>query len=353
MFLDLSGPVEPSLLGEYMADLDPSFGYDAPAAPAAPAFGGFPKASIRSVTDGSPQALTRISPHTSSRGRSHSDGLLAATRTEHQPPRIHSTIDMLAPDSHSSQCSGSPELASSMAKVEVDSLSQSRSTCLSHSEFDSSSFDSAMAFAEANYSAQTLEDAPSPALQASLRFAVRTSNSTSSHCEDVPPDLFAHLNPAPLVPSLSEKVHHQSLRFPADLYTPSYVRNHGIKREGWCGICRPGRWLVLKNSAFWYDKSFKHGVSAASGTRFKEPAEVRRTIGKVDGEGNGPEQRDGWEGLCGTCEVWVTLGGGKRGGVPWFRHAYKVGLGILMSRKGACMILIAAVSHAHQSARHA
>ena len=55
---------------------------------------------------------------------------------------------------------------------------------------------------------------------------------------------------------------------------------------------------------------------------------MRRTTGKVDGEGNGAEQADGWEGLCGTCEVWVTLGGGKRGGVPWFRHAYKVSFGI-------------------------
>ena len=241
-----------------------------------------------------------------------------------------------------------------MAENDVDSFSQLQSTFFSHSKFDSSSFDFAMAFAEASYSAQTLEDTPSPALQASLRSAIEPSKSISSHCEDVPPDLFAHLNITPLIPPLSEKVRHQSLRFPEDLYTPSYIRNHGIEREGWCGICRPGRWLVLKNSAFWYDKSFKHGVSAASGTRFKEPAEVRKTTGKVDG-GNGAEQGDSWEGLCGTCEVWVTLGGGKRGGVPWFRHAYKVSLGVWMSLEGGCVIvvLITAVSHAPQSARHA
>lgn len=85
--------------------------------------------------------------------------------------------------------------------------------------------------------------------------------------------------------------------------------------------------LVLKNSAFWYDKSFVHGISAASGMRFEEPVELRRTTGIVGGEaeGKGVGQLDGWEGLCGTCGVWMTLGGGRRGGVPWFRHAYRVG----------------------------
>ena len=81
---------------------------------------------------------------------------------------------------------------------------------------------------------------------------------------------------------------------------------------------------------------------------------MRRTTEKGDGEGEGKgaEQGGGWEGLCGTCRVWVTLGGGKRGGVPWFRHAYKVSLGILKSRKGELIALITAVSHAPQGARH-
>ena len=261
---------------------------------------------------------------------------------------------MLALKSHSSQSPDSPELISSTGEIDVDSFSQPRSKFFSDSEFDSSSFDFAMAFAEASYSAQTLEDSPSQTL-INLPSTIKPSNSTSSHCEESPPDLFAHLNITPLIPPLSEDSRHQSLRFPADLYTPAYVRNHGIGREGWCGICRPGRWLVLKNSAFWYDKSFKHGISAASGTRFKEPAEVRRMTGKVDGEGgvNGVEPGDGWEGLCGTCELWVPLGGGKRGGVPWFRHAYKVSLGILKSWRRGFIALISAVSHAPQGARYA
>ncbi len=220
-----------------------------------------------------------------------------------------------------------------MAKTDIDSSSQSLSTIFSDVDFDPSSFDFAMAFAEASYSAQILEDTPSPALQANLHPVSQPNSSPSDH--RFPPDLFAPLNITPLTPPTSENIRHQSPRSPTDLYTPACIRNNGIEREGWCGICRPGRWLVLKNSAFWYDKSFKHGISAASGTRFQGPVEVKRTTGKVDGErdGNGAEQGDGWEGLCGTCGVWITLSGGKRGGVPWFRHAYKVSLGILRSWK--------------------
>lgn len=223
-----------------------------------------------------------------------------------------------------------------MAENAVDSFSQSPSTTFSDLDFDSRSFDHAMALAEASYSAQISEDTPSHALQAKFHPAKQPNSSPCRHRESSPPDLFAPLNITPLTPARSEKVRHQSLRFPNDLYTPLYVRNHGIKREGWCGICRPGRWLVLKNSAFWYDKSFIHGISAASGRRFEEPVEVRRTTGKVNGqgEGKGVGQGDGWEGLCGTCGVWMTLGGGRRGGVPWFRHAYKVSLEILRNLGG-------------------
>ena len=108
----------------------------------------------------------------------------------------------------------------------------------------------------------------------------------------------------------------QDLRFEGDLYTPKYVRGHGNKREGWCGICKPGRWLVLKNSAFWYDKSFTHGISAASGMAFDAPKETRRMSGNPDV----------WEGLCGSCGDWIALISSKKKGTTWFRHAYKVSL---------------------------
>ena len=98
------------------------------------------------------------------------------------------------------------------------------------------------------------------------------------------------------------------------LYTPRWIRGHGKDREGWCGICKPGKWLILKTSAFWYDKSFMHGISAPTGKPFQEPREMRRS------ETN-PEL---WEGSCGGCGEWVAMTSHKKKGTTWFRHAYKV-----------------------------
>ncbi|KAK4147017.1 uncharacterized protein C8A04DRAFT_9403, partial [Dichotomopilus funicola] len=144
-----------------------------------------------------------------------------------------------------------------------------------------------------------------------------------SHYADLsdPPDLYASLNeeqipppPEDMNPTDPDLVpHEQELRFEGDLYTPRWVRGHGNKREGWCGICKPGRWLVLKNSAFWYDKSFTHGISAATGNPFQEPQETRRMDGNPDV----------WEGLCGSCNEWIALVSSKKKGTTWFRHAYK------------------------------
>lgn len=132
---------------------------------------------------------------------------------------------------------------------------------------------------------------------------------TSLHEEQIPPP------PEDMNPSDPDLVpHEQELRFDGDLYTPKWVRGHGNKREGWCGICKPGRWLVLKNSAFWYDKSFTHGISAATGQPFQEPQETRRMDGNPDV----------WEGLCGSCNDWIALVSSKKKGTTWFRHAYKV-----------------------------
>lgn len=149
-------------------------------------------------------------------------------------------------------------------------------------------------------------------------------HSLHGHYTDLsdPPDLYASLHeeqipppPEDMNPSDPDLVpHEQELRFEGDLYTPRWVRGHGNKREGWCGICKPGRWLVLKNSAFWYDKSFTHGISAATGNPFQEPQETRRMDGNPDV----------WEGLCGSCNDWIALVSSKKKGTTWFRHAYKV-----------------------------
>ncbi|KAI6783932.1 Meiotic expression up-regulated protein-like protein [Emericellopsis cladophorae] len=136
-----------------------------------------------------------------------------------------------------------------------------------------------------------------------------------------PPDLFSCLHEEQLSPPEEDMnpsdpdmmPREQDLRFEGDLYTPRWVRGHGNKREGWCGICKPGRWLVLKNSAYWYDKSFSHGISAATGSPFQEPLDMRRMDGNPDV----------WEGLCSSCNDWVALVSSKKKGTTWFRHAYK------------------------------
>jgi len=160
-----------------------------------------------------------------------------------------------------------------------------------------------------------------------------------------PPDLFASLQEEQIPPP-EEDMHpadadmipyEQDLRFEGDLYTPRWVRGHGNKREGWCGICKPGRWLVLKNSAFWYDKSFTHGISAATGSPFQEPLETRRMDGNPDV----------WEGLCGSCNGWIALVSSKKKGTTWFRHAYKVSTAT--SDSGKIRILTLAVSRPSQS----
>ncbi|ATY64170.1 conserved fungal [Cordyceps militaris] len=149
------------------------------------------------------------------------------------------------------------------------------------------------------------------------------SQSFHGHYADLsaPPDLYPalHQEPAPppaedMNPSDPDLVpYEQELRFDGDMYTPKWVRGHGNKREGWCGICKPGRWLVLKNSAYWYDKSFTHGISAATGAPFQEPLDKRRMDGNPDV----------WEGLCGSCNKWIALVSSKKKGTTWFRHAYK------------------------------
>jgi hypothetical protein len=150
----------------------------------------------------------------------------------------------------------------------------------------------------------------------------RTDHHTSHYGDCVDrPDLYSsikeeHTPPPPedMNPENPDmKPHEQDVRFDGDMYTPRWVRGQGNKREGWCGICKPGRWLVLKNSAFWYDKSFSHGISAATGQTFHEPRDMRRMDGNSDV----------WEGLCHSCNDWVPLVSNKKKGTTWFRHAYK------------------------------
>ena len=74
----------------------------------------------------------------------------------------------------------------------------------------------------------------------------------------------------------------------------------------------------MKNSGYWYDRRFRHGVSAAGAT-FDGPSKTRRMEGR-------PEV---WEGLCNSCGNWIELTSSKKKGTTWFRHAYKVNVRIL------------------------
>jgi hypothetical protein len=179
-------------------------------------------------------------------------------------------------------------------------------------------------FASQPYQLEVPRPVPSQGLFRLLQSNADRHGGCSSHFADLsdPPDLYSSLHEEPSIPPESDMnpsnpdlvPHEQDLRFGGDLYTPRWVRGHGNKREGWCGLCKPGRWLVLKNSAFWYDKSFTHGVSAATGAAFQGPQDTRRTEGNLDV----------WEGLCGSCGEWIALVSSKKKGTTWFRHAYKV-----------------------------
>ena len=190
-----------------MVEFEPCFGFGAPTAPA---YDEIPTASSHIVANPSPRASFQTSPYDGSSRRSgRSDGLLSVSRTQNQSHLINSNIDMPAPAIHSS-----PELTSSTAKIDVDSFSESQTG------FDSSSFDFAMAFAEASYPAQNSADTTSPALQADLRAATPPNISPNGHREPFPPDLFTPLKITPLNPPPSDETRRQSLRFPTDLYTP-------------------------------------------------------------------------------------------------------------------------------------
>ncbi|KAI8094225.1 hypothetical protein BDF21DRAFT_408251 [Thamnidium elegans] len=104
----------------------------------------------------------------------------------------------------------------------------------------------------------------------------------------------------------------QKLRYRGDEYTPKWVRYTGQLKEGYCDTCKPGKWLQLKNSAYWYHKQFFHGISSVSGKSFQKPLEQRAG------------DHDVIEGLCHQCKIFVPICNSKRkNSVLWYRHAHK------------------------------
>ncbi|KXN74044.1 hypothetical protein CONCODRAFT_27776, partial [Conidiobolus coronatus NRRL 28638] len=104
----------------------------------------------------------------------------------------------------------------------------------------------------------------------------------------------------------------QNVRYNGDMYTPQWVRYSGHLKEGYCDLCEPGKWLQLKNSAFWYHKQFYHGISSTSGKFFCAPVRTRT------------RDNETVEGLCHQCHNWIQVSSTKRrNSVLWFRHAHK------------------------------
>ena len=286
----------------------------------------FSKSTSRcGVESSSPHARYRTSPYPmlNARNRSYSTGSVAPSRSQRSSPYFHNTSQSPCFDSHCMQKSSSSCNPSTMNELDFDRLCPPLSTGPADDRFDAGSFLHPSAAEDMSY------DPAYPQIRRSPETAnvLHSSGPGRSKCEhhfagsSKPPDLFGPLQDKQLSPPPEDSNHDkaempraQELRFEGDLYTPKYVRGHGNKREGWCGICKPGRWLVLKNSAFWYDKSFTHGISAATGSPFESPRETRRMKGNPDV----------WEGLCHSCGEWIALISSKKKGTTWFRHAYKV-----------------------------
>ncbi|KAJ3274957.1 hypothetical protein HDV01_001821 [Terramyces sp. JEL0728] len=100
----------------------------------------------------------------------------------------------------------------------------------------------------------------------------------------------------------------QSLKSENDLYTPRWVRYSGSRKEGMCELCKPEKWLQLKDSAFWYHKQFIHGISSSSGTPFAPPTAFRTVWnGTLNSSGPGMSVYLMTEGKCDKCQKWEPL----------------------------------------------
>ncbi|KAI8987311.1 hypothetical protein BDF20DRAFT_849388 [Mycotypha africana] len=139
------------------------------------------------------------------------------------------------------------------------------------------------------------------------------NNDDDENAQDYPHITDADLEAARKNPTAIPR--RQKLRYEGDEYTPKWVRYTGQQKEGYCDTCQPvGKWLQLKNSAFWYHKQFYHGISSVSGKPFANPLEQRPGI----------ENADVIEGLCHQCKQFVPICNSKRkNSALWYRHAHK------------------------------
>lgn len=309
----------PTVEPEFPADLD-AFLRSANTTPSVPPYS-FAQPPSHCRAESAPRHSFRTSPYPTDfgRGRSFSAGSSAMSRTQRASNYIQTVQQVPEHGSHHSSPLTATHNMDSFADNEFEIYCRSNQGFTAETDIGTASAE--LASFGVGMFGETAQTSPE------LVNVLQSNGSEGRLCEHHfsgatgPPDLFGPLSEEPSSPppedfdcDESQMPRAQDLRFEGDMYTPRYVRGHGNKREGWCGTCKPGRWLVLKNSAFWYDKSFSHGISAATGSPFEGPRETRRMKGNPDV----------WEGLCGSCNDWIALISSKKKGTTWFRHAYKV-----------------------------
>ncbi|CAO1599794.1 hypothetical protein XANCAGTX0491_003507 [Xanthoria calcicola] len=309
---------EPTVEPEFPADLD-AFFRSANTTPSVPPYS-FAQPPSHCRAESAPRHSFRTSPYPTDfgRGRSFSAGSPAMSRTQRASNYIQTVQQVSEHGSHHSSPLTATHNMDSFADHEFEMYCRSNQGFTAETDIGTPSAE--LASFGVGMFGDTAQTSPE------LVNVLQSNGSEGYLCEHHfsgptgPPDLFGPLSEEPSSPppedfdcDESQMPRAQDLRFEGDMYTPRYVRGHGNKREGWCGTCKPGRWLVLKNSAFWYDKSFSHGISAATGSPFEGPRETRRMKGNPDV----------WEGLCGSCNDWIALISSKKKGTTWFRHAYK------------------------------
>lgn len=313
-----------------VADLD-AFFRSTDSSPSVPQYIPARNNSSHYRAESAPRHCFRTSPYPMNfvRGRSASTGSAALSRTQRASTYIQ-TVQQTPDISHLSLPAADTNTVATFGGNEFQMYCQSDQSYV----------------ASANFFEERVQ--PLPEIPSILQSSGHEDHICENHFtgSTSPPDLFGPLreeasSPPPEDFDVEESMmpRAQDLRFEGDMYTPRYVRGHGNKREGWCGTCKPGRWLVLKNSAFWYDKSFSHGISAATGSQFEGPRETRRMKGNPDV----------WEGFCGSCGEWIALISSKKKGTTWFRHAYKVRP---LSLRICIILNNALVSHASESQRY-
>ena len=149
----------------------------------------------------------------------------------------------------------------------------------------------------------------------------KTQNEITGHSRNKSGDSYLSIQPeqtvSPNYENDEDRPRIQPQKFENDLYTPKWVRFSGAKKEGLCELCEPGKWLQLKNSAYWYNlimnryhKQYSHGISSVTGSKFQDPSQLQIVWICPEEESSNPRDIALYltvEGYCNYCENWKPL----------------------------------------------